>query len=82
MSTSSHAVTNPRGRYRLSGIPGGEIVLQASRSGYRAQQTLPLTVSDSSVRIDFTLTRAIGDSASRAVYPPKPCHLEPADSSK
>src|SRR5690242_4339698 len=48
---TGHALTNTQGRYRLANLPDGDVVLQASRTGYSTQQTLPTTVSDSSARI-------------------------------
>lgn len=76
----SHALTNVQGRYHLVSLPDGNFVLQAARAGYRSQQTLPMTVTDSSARVDFSLVRAIGDSTARITYPQKTCQLEPADS--
>lgn len=76
---SSRALTNTQGRYRLTSLPAGDVVVQASKAGYRTAQSLPTTVSDSSVRIDFSLIRALGDSAARAGYPRKACQLEPPD---
>jgi hypothetical protein len=77
---SGRVLTNTQGRYRLSGLPDGEFVLTASRAGYQSKQSLSMTVSDSSARVDFSLVRATSDSASRAGYPRKTCQLEPADS--
>ena len=74
---TGHALTNVQGRYRLTSLPEGDVVIQASRAGYRTQQTLPTTVSDSSARIDFSLVRA--DSSRGVAYPRKACQLEPSD---
>lgn len=79
VGASGRALTNPQGRYRLGGLPDGEFMLQSTRAGYRPHQTLSMTVSDSSARVDFSLLRATGDSAARVAYPPKSCQLEPAD---
>ena len=76
---SSRAMTNTQGRYRLTSLPAGDVVVQATKAGYRTQQSLPTTVSDSSVRIDFSLIRSFGDSSTRAGYPKKACQLEPPD---
>lgn len=76
---SGRAVTNTQGRYRLAGLPDGDVVVQAAKAGYRPIQTLPMTVPDSSARADFSLIRAAGDSAARAAYPRKACQLEPPD---
>jgi hypothetical protein len=76
---TGRAVTNTQGRYRLAALPDGDVVVQAAKTGYRPLQTLPLTVSDSAVRADFSLIRATGDSAARAAYPRKTCQLEPVD---
>src|SRR5579862_6697173 len=54
---STHATTNTQGRYRLTDVPSGQIVLQAVHAGYQLAQTLPMTVSDSSARVDFSLIR-------------------------
>jgi hypothetical protein len=77
---TSRTTTNVQGRYRLASVPDGEVIIQAARAGYRTQQSLPMAVSDSSARIDFSLVRANGDSTSRVAYPRKTCQLEPADS--
>ena len=77
---TGRAVTNTQGRYRLASLPGGDVIVQAAKAGYRPSQTLPMMVPDSSARADFSLIRATGDSASRAAYPRKACQLEPADS--
>lgn len=77
---SGSAVTSVQGRYRLATLPEGEFVLVASRAGYQQRQSLSMTVSDSSTRVDFSLIRASGDSAARTAYPRKTCQLEPADS--
>ena len=76
---TGRALTNTQGRYRLASVPDGDVVVQATKTGYRPLQTLPMTVPDSSARADFSLIRAAGDSAARAVYPRKACQLEPAD---
>lgn len=76
---ASHALTNVQGRYRLDVLPEGEFVLQAAHAGYRPQQTLTMTVSDSSARVDFSLIRAPGDSTGRTSFPQKTCQLEPPD---
>jgi hypothetical protein len=76
---TGRALTNTQGRYRLASLPDGDVVVQAAKAGYRSQQTLPTTVSDSSVRVDFSLIRVAGDSAARATYPSKTCQLEPPD---
>ena len=80
VGASGRAATNPQGRYRLTDLPAGDVVVQAVRAGYRTQRSLPTTVTDSSARIDFSLVRATGDSAAHAVYPRRTCQLEPADS--
>jgi hypothetical protein len=77
---AGRALTNSQGRYRLASLPDGDVVVLATKAGYRPSQTLPMTVPDSSARADFSLIRATGDSASRTAYPRKACQLEPADS--
>ena len=76
---SARALTNTQGRYRLASLPAGDVVVQATKAGYRTAQSLPTTVSDSSARIDFSLIRTLGDSGARAAYPRKACQLEPPD---
>jgi hypothetical protein len=79
VGSTSRALTDVQGRYRLGGLPDGNFVLEAVRAGYLARQTLPMMVRDSSKRVDFSLLRAPADSAGRANYPRKACQLEPPD---
>jgi len=79
VGSAARALTDLQGRYRLGGLPDGSFVLEAVRAGYRSHQTLPMSVSDSSERVDFSLVRAPADSAGRTVYPRKACQLEPPD---
>jgi Carboxypeptidase regulatory-like domain len=74
---TGHALTNAQGRYRLGALPEGEFVLQAAHGGYQPKQTLTMTVSDSSARVDFSLVRATGDSAARVGVSRRTCQLEP-----
>jgi hypothetical protein len=76
---TGRVLTNTQGRYRLVGLPDGDVIVQAAKAGYVLSRTLPMTVPDSSARADFSLLRAVGDSASRAAYPRKACQLEPPD---
>ncbi|MGH7523006.1 MAG: carboxypeptidase regulatory-like domain-containing protein [Gemmatimonadales bacterium] len=76
---TARALTNTQGRYRLMSLPAGDVVVQATKAGYRTKQSLPTTVTDSSARIDFSLIRTPGDSGGRAGYPRKACQLEPPD---
>jgi len=76
---SARTTTNVQGRYRLTSVPAGTFMLEATHVGYQASSTLGLTASDSSVRVDFSLVRATGDSARPGIYPAKACHLEAMD---
>ncbi|MGH7583532.1 MAG: carboxypeptidase regulatory-like domain-containing protein [Gemmatimonadales bacterium] len=73
----AQAITNSQGRYRLTGLPSTDFTLEAARIGYQAKRTLSMTPTDSSVRADFSLIRATGDSARPQMYPKQKCHLEP-----
>lgn len=77
--SQSHATTDVQGRYRLGGLPDGNFILEAVRPGYRIQQSLSMSASDSSARVDFSLIRAPADSAKGVSYPPRRCDLEPKE---
>ena len=76
----AQAMTNTQGRYRLTGLPTTSFVLEATHVGYQPARTLNMMPTDSSARADFSLIRAVGDSARPQAYPKARCHLEPRDS--
>ena len=78
---TAFALTDANGRYRMGKLPPGSMTLAAVLAGYQIEYVRNLVVSDSYVRVDFSLIRAAGDSAAKAGYPKKACRLEPRDSS-
>ncbi len=82
VSSPAHTMTDANGRYYLKGVPTTPFTLQAMLAGYVMAGTDNVVASDSSVRVDFSLLRAMRDTTMKPKphYPSMKCVLDVKDS--
>lgn len=62
--TKVEALTDEAGRYRLSGVPSGEVKLVVSYAGFQTESATVEIAEGASTRQDFTLLLALRDAVS------------------
>lgn len=82
VSSTARTMTDANGRYYLKGVPTTPFTLQAMLAGYVTAGNDNVIVSDSSVRVDFSLLRTVSDTSAKPKphYPTMKCVLDVKDS--
>ncbi|MES1259458.1 MAG: carboxypeptidase regulatory-like domain-containing protein [Gemmatimonadota bacterium] len=81
VGTSAATVSDINGRYRLRGVPTTPFTLEAALAGYASKSSDGVIAADTTLRVDFSLIRAMGDTGKmRPRYPVARCVLDRKDS--